>query len=122
MNRKNSIMEAITKYVANFREILPGRFTPNLHMLEDPILPWIRKFGFGLELLGQHGGESAHREFCRHIRLMPGRHVEQDDMHLEGTLIFHSFTHSSGYNFAPEKENAYVTSSRKWKVNCSIKM
>ena len=40
-----------------------GNVTPKLHLLERHVVPSIRRFGVGLGLLGEQGGESLHAEF-----------------------------------------------------------
>ena len=39
-----------------------GNVTPKLHLLEDHIVLCIRRFGVGLGLLGEQGGEGLHHE------------------------------------------------------------
>ena len=59
------IQEAISSYLTEFRTHFPGRITPKLHILEDHIEEWIKRWGFGMARHGEQGGESAHREFNR---------------------------------------------------------
>ena len=40
-----------------------GHITPKLHLLECHVVPSMRRFGVGLGLLGEQGGESIHAEF-----------------------------------------------------------
>ena len=40
-----------------------GNVTPKLHLLEDHLLPCMRRFGVGLGLLGEKGGEGIHHDF-----------------------------------------------------------
>ena len=40
-----------------------GRVTPKLHMLEAHVLDSMGRFGVGLGMLGEQGGESLHAEF-----------------------------------------------------------
>ena len=40
-----------------------GNVTPKLHLLERHVISSVRHFGVGLDLLGEHGGESLHKEF-----------------------------------------------------------
>ena len=37
--------------------------TPKLHMLEEHVVPWIKKWGVGFGLLGEQGAESIHAYF-----------------------------------------------------------
>ncbi len=40
-----------------------GRITPKLHLLESHVVPSVKRFGIGLGMLGEQGGESIHAEF-----------------------------------------------------------
>ena len=40
-----------------------GNITPKLHLLEDHVVKCMRRFGVGLGLLGEQGGEGIHHEF-----------------------------------------------------------
>ena len=42
----------IEKYMAYFRQFLSLVF-PKLHFLEDHIVPWMKRWGFGLALHGE---------------------------------------------------------------------
>lgn len=64
------IEEAIAQYLEFFRQTFPSTFPPKLHMLEEHTVPWIKRFGFGMGLLGEQGGENCHREFNRLKRVM----------------------------------------------------
>ena len=33
---------------------------PKMHMMEDHVVPWLRKFGVGFGLMGEQGAESIH--------------------------------------------------------------
>ena len=37
--------------------------TPKLHMLEEHVVPWIKRWGVGFGLLGEQGAESIHAYF-----------------------------------------------------------
>ena len=39
-----------------------GHVTPKLHLLEDHVVPCMRRFGVGLGLLGEQGGQGIHHE------------------------------------------------------------
>ena len=58
-----SIQATIIDYLAEYRAHYPNKMYPKLHMLEDHIIPWIRMTGFGMGLMGEQGGESAHKTF-----------------------------------------------------------
>ena len=58
--QKNSIQDLM----AFFRKNWPNQsITPKLHMLEDHATEFIKKWGYGLGLYGEQGGESIHPEF-----------------------------------------------------------
>ena len=42
---------------------LAGQHYPKLHVVERHVVPAIRRYGVGLGLLGEQGGESLHAEF-----------------------------------------------------------
>ena len=44
-------------------ELSSATVTPKLHMLEEHVVPWIRKWGVGFGLLGEQGAESIHASF-----------------------------------------------------------
>ena len=47
-----------------FRTAFPGvTITQKLHMLEEHIIPWIRRWQFGLGFYGEQGAESIHAVF-----------------------------------------------------------
>ena len=49
-----------------YREKFPTEtITPKLHMLEDHVVPFLRKWESGLGLYGEQGGEGIHPEFNR---------------------------------------------------------
>ena len=58
------IQDHIDEYLAYYRGILPGvRIIIKQHLLEDHAVPWMRKWGFGLGIRGEQGGESIHAQF-----------------------------------------------------------
>lgn len=61
------LQERVTSFMAVARcevvERSRGNVTPKLHLLEKHVVPSIRRFGGGLGLLGEQGGESIHAEF-----------------------------------------------------------
>ncbi len=55
---ENSIKDFMKAYrMAN------KRVTPKLHMLEDHIVPWIRRWGVGVGFHSEQGAESIHTHF-----------------------------------------------------------
>ena len=68
--QRDNIEVAIDKYLKFYRRKFPYSVIPKQHFLEDHISPWIRRWGFGMAMHGEHGGESIHREFNRISRCM----------------------------------------------------
>ena len=67
------IQKRIDAYMGYFRRHFPEQsVTPKMHMLEDHIVPWIEKWGVGMALHGEQGGEGIHKEFNRLHRVMAG--------------------------------------------------
>ena len=60
----------IKKYVSKFRQYNPDHFTPKPHMLEHHIIPWMKRYGFGMALFGEQGGESCHRQLKFYMNRM----------------------------------------------------
>lgn len=51
----------IKDYMAFFREGFPAATVPpKMHMLEEHIIPWVKRWVFGLGFHREHGGESIH--------------------------------------------------------------
>jgi hypothetical protein len=83
---------AISHYLGYFRKTFPSIFPPKMHMLEDHVVPWIRRFGFGMGLLGEQGGEGCHREFNRLKRVMhaiPNRLMQLTSIMKEHIILTH---------------------------------
>ena len=55
------IQETIDNYMANYRNAYPKQLTPKHHILEHHCTPFIKKFGCGLNLLGEQGTEASHQ-------------------------------------------------------------
>ncbi len=54
----------ITKFLAFYRSNFShSRISPKLHLLEDHVVPWIRRWGVGVGFHGEQGAESIHRVF-----------------------------------------------------------
>ena len=64
------IEKAIDAYVTFMRKEFPDKFPPKLHILECHLIKWMKKFPFGMGLLGEQEGESCHRKFNRLNRVM----------------------------------------------------
>ena len=51
----------IKSYMSFFRSEFPEETVPpKMHMLEEHIIPWVKRWGFGLGFHGEQGGESIH--------------------------------------------------------------
>ena len=55
-----TIKSNIEQYMHNFRSLTDTKITPKQHLLECHCIPFIEKWGFGLGLLGEQGGEECH--------------------------------------------------------------
>ena len=59
-------LKGIKQNISYYMSIQRNQFkhvTPKMHMLEHHCLPFIHKWGFGLGLMGEQGGESLHSSF-----------------------------------------------------------
>ena len=55
------IQKLIDKYILLFKsKFSKTKLTPKQHILLKHCVPWIRKYGFGLALMGEQGGELIH--------------------------------------------------------------
>ena len=55
---------AIPQFMENFRASFPdSSITPKMHLLEDHVIPWAKKWHVGFGLLGEQGAESIHARF-----------------------------------------------------------
>ncbi|XP_038049523.1 uncharacterized protein LOC119723080 isoform X2 [Patiria miniata] len=60
----DALDQAIKDYMNFFRGEFPSEsIPPKMHLLEDHVMPWIRRWGFGLGFHGEQGGESVHSHF-----------------------------------------------------------
>ena len=54
----------ITKFMSLYRSKFPhASVTPKLHMLEEHVVEWVKKWKAGFGLLGEQGAESIHAYF-----------------------------------------------------------
>ena len=54
----------VKKFMAYYRREFPhASVLPKMHMLEEHVLPWLRKWHVGFGLLGEQGIESVHAHF-----------------------------------------------------------
>ena len=76
------INKAIRNYMAYFRQQFPEtRITPKQHILECHSINWIEKWGFGMGLHGEQGGESSHAAVNRTKRKAHGLKSEDSQLH-----------------------------------------
>ena len=61
--------------------------TPKLHMLEDHVCPFLRKWHMGLGFYGEQGIEGIHSEF--NIQSEHFDHVKKQDVRLRQILVNH---------------------------------
>ena len=82
--------------------------TPKLHILEEHVVPWIKKWGMGFGLSGEQGAESIHAYFnklrstynsiperlSRLKQMMFAQHLKHSFIHLSAQCVNY-FVHSS---------------------------
>ncbi len=69
--------------MAYYRKEFPhATVLPKMHMLEEHVLPWLRKWHVGFGLLGEQGVESVHAHFNRLIRTYASVPEEVDQLRL----------------------------------------
>lgn len=61
--------------------------TPKLHMLEDHVCPFLRKWHMGLGFYGEQGIEGIHSEFNTQAEHF--EHVKQPDVKIRQILVNH---------------------------------
>ena len=64
------VQQKIEEYLAYYRKHFPNSIFPKQHFLEDHIVPWMKRWQFGLSLHGEQGGEAIHRKINRIQRNM----------------------------------------------------
>lgn len=56
--------KAIESFVECYRVSFPSAtFLPKLHMMEDHLIPWIKRWRVGCGIMGEQGAESLHSHF-----------------------------------------------------------
>ena len=56
-----SYTEDISAFMAFYRESFPNAtILPKMHILEDHVVPWMRRWRLGARLMGEQGAESIH--------------------------------------------------------------
>ena len=83
-----STEQEIDEFVSFFRATFPeATFPPKMHMLEEHVIPFMRKWHFPLGFFGEQGGESIHHEFVQlastfsHVKSATSRLKKMLDMH-----------------------------------------
>jgi hypothetical protein len=56
-------VEVFMSYIRNSFSRIGVSITPKLHILEEHVVPWMRKWQFGLGFMGEQGAESIHARF-----------------------------------------------------------
>ena len=64
-NTLPAIQEKIDTYMESFRRVFPRKTIPKHHILEHHCLPFIKRHGVGLGLLGEQGTESSHQTIAK---------------------------------------------------------
>ena len=55
---------AVNSFVEYYRTTFPNAtFLPKLHMMEDHLIPWIKRWKVGCGIMGEQGAESLHASF-----------------------------------------------------------
>ena len=62
-NELGDLEANIDGHLEEYRSQYPDKIVPKVHMLEDHVMKWIETTGFGMGLMGEQGGESAHSVF-----------------------------------------------------------
>ena len=70
-----------------FRQILQDElpsatFIPKLHMLEDHIVPWVKRWRIGCGCMGEQGAESLHASFNQTERAYKNMKDRVDRLHV----------------------------------------
>ena len=54
----------IKEFMAFYRTSCPeATVLPKMHMLEEHVIPWLRKWHIGFGMMGEQGAESVHKYF-----------------------------------------------------------
>ena len=99
----------IEEFVCFFRKTFPdASFPPKLHMLEEHVIPFMRKWHFPLGFFGEQGGESVHHEFVQlastfsHLKPATSRLKKMMEEH-------HLVVHPINRDMIPEKKTKLKT-------------
>lgn len=78
----------IETFVTFFRSNFPdATFPPKMHMPEEHVVPFLRRWHFPLGFFGERGGESIHKDFAQLASTFS--HVKPSTMRLKKMLEEH---------------------------------
>ena len=94
----------IEAFVSFFRSSFPdATFPPKMHMLEEHVVPFLRKWHFPLGFFGEQGGESIHKDFVQLTSTFS--HVKPSTTRLKKMLEEHHLVvHPKNRQLIPEKK------------------
>ena len=95
----------IEEFANFFRTTFPdATFPPKMHMLEEHVTPFMRKWRFPLGFFGEQGGESIHKEFV--LLASTFSHVKPATSRLKKMLEEHNLVVHLKNREIPEKKKA----------------
>ena len=108
-----STEQDIDTFVSFFRSNLPdATFPPKMHMLEEYVGPFLRRWYFPLRCFGEQGGESIHKDFVQLTSIFS--HVKPSTMRLKKMLEeHHLIVHPKNRELIPEKRKRYLQRSQQ---------
>ncbi len=60
------IQAAIDRFLLHYRTAFPSASIPlKFHLIEDHVVPWLKRYPFGFGLMGEQGAESVHAQVNR---------------------------------------------------------
>ena len=65
MDALPNIQASIDTYMGLYRRMFPNKCIPKQHILEHHCVPFIKRSGFGLGLLGEQGTEASHQSIAK---------------------------------------------------------
>lgn len=75
----HSLESDIASFMSFYRRKFPqASILPKMHVLEDHVVPWMRRWRIGAGLMGEQGAESIHAHFMRLERINQGIPNEVD--------------------------------------------
>ena len=79
---------AIDDYLDFFRTHFPDMtVSPKMHILEDHIIPFIKRWHFGLGLFDEQGGETIHKEFNQLAARAWGAHSDVEKLRIHSGCL-----------------------------------